>query len=34
MGYRRFMIGDDICFQRETLMRAIRILVAMGRELT
>lgn len=29
MGYRRFMIGDDICFKREILMRAMRILQAM-----
>ena len=30
MGYRRFMIGDDICFKREILMRALRVLHAMG----
>jgi pyruvate kinase len=28
MGYRRFLIGDDICFKREMLMQAIRIFKA------
>lgn len=28
MGYRRFLIGDDICFKRELLMQAIRIFKA------
>jgi hypothetical protein len=30
MGYRRFMIGDDICFNRDILLRALRILQAMS----
>jgi hypothetical protein len=28
MGYRRVMIGDDLCFKRETLLQAIRVLLA------
>lgn len=28
MGYRRFLIGDDICFKREVLMQAVRIFKA------
>lgn len=28
MGYRRFLIGDDICFKRQVLMQAVRILKA------
>ena len=30
MGFRRFMIGDDICFNRDLLMRALRVLRALG----
>lgn len=30
MGFRRFMIGDDICFKRDLLMRALRILRALS----
>jgi pyruvate kinase len=33
MGYRRFMIGDDICFKRDILMRAVRIFGAMDQDL-
>lgn len=32
MGYRRLLIGDDLCFQKEVLMRAIRIVEAVWRE--
>jgi len=28
MGYAKFLIGDDICFQRDVLMKAIRIFKA------
>ena len=32
MGYTRFMIGDDICFEREILLRAVRIMTAIFSE--
>ena len=28
MGYTRFLIGDDICFKKEVLMQAVRIMKA------
>jgi len=31
LGYRRFMIGDDICFQRDVLFRALRIFTALAK---
>jgi hypothetical protein len=28
MGYRKFLIGDDICFKRDVLMQAVRVFKA------
>jgi len=33
MGYFRFLIGDDICFRREVLLRAIKIFNAIFSEI-
>lgn len=33
-GYKTFMIGDDICFNEDSLMLALEILVAIGKEYT
>ena len=32
MGYRNFMLGDDICFNRDSLMLALDMLQAIGQE--
>ena len=32
LGYKHFMIGDDICFQEDSLMLALEILTAIGKE--
>lgn len=34
MGYKTFMIGDDICFNEDTLMLALDIMAAIGKEYT
>lgn len=31
MGYTQFMLGDDICFKREVLLRALRIFAAIAK---
>lgn len=32
LGYKHFMIGDDICFNEDSLMLALEILTAIGKE--
>jgi len=32
MGYRNFMLGDDICFNKDSLMLALDMLKAIGDE--
>jgi pyruvate kinase len=32
MGYKNFMVGDDICFNEDSLMLALEILTAIGKE--
>lgn len=32
MGYKHFMVGDDICFNEDSLMLALEILTAIGKE--
>ncbi|MCU0722319.1 MAG: pyruvate kinase [Planctomycetes bacterium] len=32
MGYARFLLGDDLCFKRDLLMKAVRILTAAFRD--
>lgn len=33
MGYRRFLIGDDLCFKKDLLLRAIRVFSAINQGL-
>jgi pyruvate kinase len=32
IGYRRFMVGDDICFRKESLLSALNIIQALERD--
>jgi pyruvate kinase len=32
MGYTRFLVGDDLCFKRDLLMKAVRIFTAVFRD--